>query len=504
MSKTALLSVWDKRRLVPWANKLQKAGWQLIASGGTSRTLQEAGLDVTPIQVITGEPELFQGRVKTLHPAIHAGILAPDDEQARSHLRNKGWPRIDLIAVNLYPFQEVIQDPSSTRNQAIEHIDIGGSALLRAAAKNYQRVSVLCDPDDYPEDLSRLDDLGFREKMAGKTFAVTAAYDSAVSRYFQGKDHIPTPRTLVLYPGLTLRYGENPHQQASFYPDHPEGTPLAGLLLAGKALSYNNLLDLECAWRAVQRFQHPAVAVVKHASPCGIAEAASAARALSLAVTTDPVSAFGSVIASSRPVNDKFVTALEDLFVECLAAPEFSDRARSLLSERANIRLLQIPSGVLPPEEYRSIPGGFLAQTVDRGDPGRSSDWQVVTERSPSGRDLESLRFAWKAVMDVKSNAVLLADAQGEDHFTVGIGGGQPNRVNCVHLAGKRAGARAEGSVLASDAFFPFPDGIQLAGSLGVTAVVQPGGSIRDQEVIQEANRQKIAMVFTGTRHFRH
>lgn len=504
MKRTALLSVWDKTGLLSLAAKLLEADWELLATGGTARHLRDSGLQVTRVEQITGEPELFQGRVKTLHPAVHAGILAPDNEQARSQLRNKGWPRIDLVAVNLYPFQEVIQDLTSTRDQAIEHIDIGGSALLRAAAKNYQRVSVLCDPDDYPEDLSRIDDLVFREKMAGKTFAVTAAYDSAVCRYFQGKDHIPNPRTLVLYPGLTLRYGENPHQQASFYPDHPGGTPLGGLLLAGKALSYNNLLDLECAWRAVQRFQHPAVAVVKHASPCGIAEAASASQALSLAAATDPVSAFGSVIASSRPVNAEFVTALENLFVECLAAPEFSDRARSLLNERANVRLLQIPAGVLPPEEYRSLPGGFLAQTMDPGDPGRSSDWQVVTERSPSGRELESLRFAWKAVMDVKSNAVLLANARGEDHFTVGIGGGQPNRVNCVRLAGERAGARAEGSVLASDAFFPFPDGIQLAGRLGATAVVQPGGSIRDQEVIQEANRLGMVMVFTGTRHFRH
>jgi len=507
MKRTALLSVWDKEGLVPLARRLHQAGWELIASGGTAREIEKAGLDVTPVEAITGEPPLFQGRVKTLHPAIHAGILAPDTPEARGQLREKGWPKIDLVAVNLYPFRKMREEKDLAREQLIEFIDIGGAALLRAAAKNYRRVSALCDPGDYPEDLAVLEDENFREKLAAKVFTVTAAYDASISRCFEsggdGEDNACT-RVLTLHPALELRYGENPHQPAAFYAVRPGGSPLGGRLLAGKALSYNNLLDVESAWRAVQRFRRPAVVVAKHTSPCGVAAAETAAQALPLAVASDPVSAFGSVIAVNRKVDGEFVRTLEDLFVECLAAPGFTDQARGLLVDRENLRLLGIPPVDPPSGELRSIPGGYLFQSTDRGDPPGKADWRVVTDRQPTARENAILRFAWKAIMDVKSNAVLLADQDGDSTFTVGIGGGQPNRVDCVRLAGKRAEERSMGSVLASDAFFPFPDGIRLAGELGVTAVVQPGGSIRDREVIQEANRQEMALVFTGTRHFRH
>jgi len=503
--KRALLSVWDKRELVPFAQKLTENGWQLIASGGTSLALNEANLKVISVRDLTGEPELFGGRVKTLHPAIHAGILAPDTEAARGQLHARGWGPIDLVVVNLYPFQDVIKNPQASHSQAIEHIDIGGVALLRAAAKNYQRVVSLCDPDDYPADLSKLEQESFREKMAYKAFATTAAYDDAIFRYFGHRSGSPQPTKHLLFPVQQLRYGENPHQGATFYASEPGGSPFHGRLLQGKPLSYNNLLDLEGAWQAAQRFERPAAVVVKHTSPCGVAEADQVEDALPLALESDPVSAFGSVIASNCPISESFVDKLGDLFIECLIAPDFTKGALQKLAGNQNLRLVQTPLDQMPPrKELRSISGGFLEQDIDQGYPEGSPSWEVVTERQPTAQELDTLRFAWKAVLDVKSNAVLLARTENNTHFTVGIGGGQPNRVDSLRIAGWRAEDRAGGSVLASDAFFPFPDGIRLAADLGVTALVQPGGSIRDQEVIDEANRLELTMLFTGVRHFRH
>ena len=505
MIKTAFISVWDKTGLIPLAAQLKEHGWNLIASGGTARQLIEGGLQVTPVREVTGEPELFGGRVKTLHPAIHAGILAPDTEEARSTLRDRGWPLIDLIVVNLYPFQDIINDPETTPTRAIEYIDIGGAALLRAGAKNYQRVAVLSDPRDYPRDLAVLEDPGYRKEMAWKSFAVTAAYDTAIASYFHQSTGAKGIKTHVLFPSQQLRYGENPHQKAAFYADRPGGTPFHGKLLQGKPLSYNNLLDLESAWRSVRRFEKPAAVVVKHASPCGVAQAGSAAKALSLAVASDPISAFGSVIACNHAVDAAFVKALGDLFLECLIAPDISEGAHQQLAGNKNLRLIQAPiDKPLPRTEMRSLPGGYLEQETDPGDPEPGPAWEVVTERQPTPEEVSALQFAWKAVMDVKSNAVLLAKTEGEMCFTVGIGGGQPNRVGCLRTAGFRAGKAAAGSVLASDAFFPFPDGIQLAAELGVSAVVQPGGSRNDPQVIAEADQHEIAMVFTSLRHFRH
>lgn len=503
--KTALLSVWDKTGLVMLANRLASAGWRLIASGGTARALEAAGLAVTTVEGITGEPEMLGGRVKTLHPAIHAGLLARATAEDLAELRARGWPVIDLAVVNLYPFEQVIADPRTTLAEAVENIDIGGVALLRAAAKNFSRVAVLCDPADYPDDLAVLEDPDHRLRLAHKAFALAARYDAAIEGYFAALRGEDAPLRLTLYPALPLRYGENPHQKAVFYSPQPGGAPLNGRLLQGKPLSYNNVLDLDSAWSAVTRFAEPAVVVVKHASPCGIAVAPRAEDALGPAIASDPVSAYGGVIATNREVNAPFVAGLGDLFVECIAAPSFSQEARALLAGRKNLRLLQVPSDApRGRHELRSVEGGYLWQERDLGDPPDAPAWRVVSQRAPTEAEMAALRFAWQAVQPLKSNAVLLARAEEGRAFTVGIGSGQPNRADCVRIAGQRAGERAVGSVLASDAFFPFPDGVQVAAGLGVTAIVQPAGSVRDAEVIAAADALGLALVFTGVRHFRH
>ncbi len=502
--KTALLSVSNKEGIVELARKLAVSDWRLVASGGTARMLRDAGLDVMSVSDITGAPEMFDGRVKTLHPAIHAGILARDTEKDHADLAAQGWQTIELVVANLYPFEEVISKPDVTLAEAIENIDIGGVALFRAAAKNYARVTVLSSPSDYPEDITIFEDEEFRKKMALSVFATTARYDAAIERYFGGARN-DALIDLKLYPIQELRYGENPHQNAAYYATDPSASPMGGKLLQGKPLSYNNMLDLDGAWNAVLNFEQPAVVVVKHVSPCGIATAQRVEDAVAPAIASDPVSAFGSVIASNRGVNAKFVEKMGKLFVECIVAPAFSEDALALLSEKKNLRLLTI--GLDAPRmtyELRAIIGGFLRQEVDTGDSDKRLGLRIVTKRRPSNEEISALKFAWKAVQPVKSNAILLAKSEGKKSYTVGIGGGQPNRVDCVRIAGERAGDESSGSVMASDAFFPFPDGVQEAAKLGVRAIIQPGGSIRDEEVIAVADELGIAMVFTGTRHFRH
>jgi phosphoribosylaminoimidazolecarboxamide formyltransferase/IMP cyclohydrolase len=503
--KTALLSVWDKTGVVGLGEKLANAGWRLVASGRTAAVLQGAGLKVIPVSDLTGEAEMLGGRVKTLHPAIHAGILARDIEGDKADLRSRGWSMIDLVVANLYPFEQVTSQPDCSEAEAIEHIDIGGVALLRAGAKNFQRVTILSQPEDYPKNLSIFEDPDFRRKMAAKVFARTSAYDTAINKYFSETDTGPKPIELQLFPVQELRYGENPHQEAAFLASSPDSSPLGGRLLGGKTLSYNNLLDLEAAWQGVMAFDDPAVVVLKHASPCGIASARKIVDAVGPAIASDPVSAFGSVISANREVKQDFIEALGDLFVECIAAPGFSKGALDALKDRGSLRALEIPPQIRPEtHEIRSIQGGFLQQTIDRGDPKGLGEWLVVSKSKPGDAEMEVLRFAWKAVQPVKSNAVLLAQGTDGVLATVGIGGGQPNRVDCVEIAGKRAGNRAIGSVLASDAFFPFPDGIEAAATLGVCAIIQPGGSRRDAEVIARADELGLEMVFTGVRHFRH
>ncbi|MDY6877655.1 MAG: bifunctional phosphoribosylaminoimidazolecarboxamide formyltransferase/IMP cyclohydrolase [Chloroflexota bacterium] len=501
--KRSLLSVYDKTGLVDLARQLAGRGVELVASGGTARTLREAGLSVHPVSHVTNSPEILGGRVKTLHPAIHGGILSRRTPADRAELSNLDWDEIDLVVVNLYPFEETAANPQASLETVIEQIDIGGVALLRAAAKNLNHVTVVCDPADYTPILKEIEaqeeiSLETRHYLAVKTFAHTAAYDAAIWRYLAG-DEPPLPETLVL--GLRkltdLRYGENPHQQAALYTLPGTTGPLDGELLQGKPLSYNNLLDLDAAWQAAVTFERATLVIVKHLSPCGCASAGTLAEAFPLALAGDPVSAFGGVIAANRTFDGPTARALGHLFVEAIVAPAFTSEAREVLSARKGCRLLALKRTGLDRIEMRSIRGGLLVQQRDRSD---QAEWQIVTRRPPTKAEMEALRFAWRAVAHVKSNGILLA--QGE--AAVGIGGGLPSRVDAVRLAVAKAGARAQGAALASDAFFPFPDGIKVAAQAGVTAIIQPGGSVRDQEVIEAANQMGLAMCFTGVRHFRH
>jgi phosphoribosylaminoimidazolecarboxamide formyltransferase/IMP cyclohydrolase len=524
--KRSLFSVYDKTGMVNFARPLAKQGVKLVASGGTARVLREAGLAVQAVSDLTGSPEILGGRVKTLHPAVHGGILSRRTSTDQIQLSDLGWGEIDLVVVNLYPFERTAADPQASLEEVIEQIDIGGVALLRAAAKNFAHVAVVCDPADYVPVMAEIEAQGevsleTRRRLAVKAFACTAAYDAVIWRYLAGdEDLLPERLVLRLYKLADLRYGENPHQRAALYASPGVTGPLGGELLQGKPLSYNNLLDLDAAWRATVAFERPTLVVVKHLSPCGIASAGILADAFPLALAGDPVSAFGGVIAANRTFDGPTARALGDLFIEAIAAPAFTDEAQEVLRPRKGCRL--VASGQRAPDEteLRSIRGGLLVQECDPGDPvgqvsipagGQVSipaeeqvsipaGWQVVTRRAPTEAEMAALRFAWQAVAHVKSNGILLA--QGE--AAVGIGGGVPSRVDAVRLAVTKAGARAQGAVLASDAFFPFPDGVRVAAEAGVTAVVQPGGSVRDQEVIEAADRLGLAMCFTGVRHFRH
>jgi phosphoribosylaminoimidazolecarboxamide formyltransferase/IMP cyclohydrolase len=510
--KRAILSVWDKSGLTQLARALADTGVELFASGGTARALAQAGVQVQEVHELTGSPEILGGRVKTLHPAVHGGILSRRSEEDRQQLASLGWSEIDLVVVNLYPFEQTVSDSGVALDAALEQIDIGGVALLRAAAKSFQHVTVLCDPADYPTVLDELLAQGqvtleTRRRLAAKAFARTATYDAAIWNYLSVTgEALPEKLPLGLYKVQKMRYGENPHQKAALYARRPELGPLGGKLLQGKALSYNNVLDLDAAWWAAQSFERPTVVIVKHLSPCGIACADGLAQAFPLALASDPVSAFGGVVAVNRRLDSEMAKGMGELFVEAIAAPGFSADALTVLRPREQCRLLSIDSspaqsmpGLIDGEtlELRSVLGGYLLQERDCGD---QAEWRQVTQRSGSSAELDALRFAWRAVAHIKSNAILLA--QGE--HSVGIGSGQPSRLDSVRTAVSKAGERARGAVLASDAFFPFPDGIAEAARAGVTAVVQPGGSIRDSEAIAAANELGMAMYFTNVRHFRH
>jgi len=498
----AILSLSDKTGLIDLARGLHELGVELIASGGTARAIADAGLPVTPVADFTGFPEILDGRVKTLHPAIHGPILARATAEHQAELTAHGLEPIDMVVCNLYPFQQTVARPDVSEAEAVENIDIGGVTLLRAGAKNFARVIVLSDPADYDWVLEALAgqglDLDQRRQLALKAFRHTAAYDAAISNYFaQQVDADPTPEVLTLTAERvqTLRYGENPHQQAAFY--RWPGYQPAFQQLQGKALSYNNLGDLHGAWGVVSEFETPAVAIIKHANPCGLATDDDLVTAYRKALASDPISAFGSIITVNRTVDLPLVEAIGKLFVEVLAAPEFTPAARERLRKKKNLRVMQATGAARFPLELHTVYGGLLAQTPDDG---FVADLRVVSQRQPSEKEMADLLFAWRAVKWVKSNAILFA----KDRATVGVGAGQMSRVDAVKLAGMKAGERARGAVMASDAFFPFPDGIEEAARLGVTAVIQPGGSIRDEEVIAAANRLGLAMIFTGMRHFRH
>jgi phosphoribosylaminoimidazolecarboxamide formyltransferase/IMP cyclohydrolase len=502
----AVISVSDKSGLVEFSKSLSQLGWEFLASRGTASHLRKAGLAVQEIAEYTGSPEILGGRVKSLHPAIHAGILARSTTEDQKQLQHISAQQIDMVVVNLYPFQKTIDAPKVSVEAAVENIDIGGVAMMRAAAKNYQRVTVLCDPNDYETILDELSLLGetkmeTRHHLARKAFLLTAEYDWAIANYFGGSGPNMKGRfTLDLYPQSELRYGENPHQAAALYSFEPVAGPLGGDLLQGKPLSYNNLLDLDAAWRAVVSFDRPTVCIVKHLSPCGIASAHTIAEAFPLALACDPVSAFGGIVAANRLFDEEISHELGDLFVEAVIAPDFTTGACEVFAGKPNLRVLSMSDGELGPSyELRSVNRGILLQDIDRGDPDETG-WQVVTKTNPTPNEWKSLRFAWQACQHVKSNAIVFV--QGE--ATVGIGGGQPNRVDCVRIAAQRAAERSKGAVMASDAFFPFPDAVWVAAKVGIRAIIAPGGSLRDKQVIAAADEAGISMVFTGRRHFRH
>ena len=506
MTRRALLSVWDKSGLVEFGTRLHTLGFELVASGGTARKLRSADLPVIDVSEVTGHPEILGGRVKTLHPAVHGGLLARGTDAHLAELAAHGIAPIDLVVCNLYPFEATVAKPDVTVAQAVEEIDIGGVTLLRAAAKNFERVLIVSDPSDYDSVGDQLADGtvdgDLRRKLALKAFTRTAAYDAAIATWLSGvdagDDALPAVLALIGERTQTLRYGENPHQTAAVY--RTPGAPPRFTKLQGKAISYNNLVDLDSAWAMPAEFEAPCVAIIKHNNPCGLATGDNLVSAFEKALKSDPISAFGSVIAVNRTVDGDFVRALGKLFVEVLAAPEFTDEALEILGRRKkNCRVMRREHGAPPAWRVRHLDDGFVVQTEDdRGSD--ASGWTVATERQPTPEESDALAFAWIAAKHTRSNAIIF----GQGTATVGIGAGQMSRVDSVRLAAWRAGEESKGAVMASDAFFPFPDGIEAAAEAGVTAVIQPGGSIRDDQVIAAANRLGLAMVFTGTRHFKH
>ena len=506
----ALLSVYDKSGVVDFAREIHRTGVELISTGGTHRTLSDAGLPVQQVSEFTGSPEILDGRVKTLHPIVHGGILARrDNPDHMSELSGRGMDTIDLVAVNLYPFAATIARPGVTLDDALENIDIGGPTMIRAAAKNFPFVAVVVDPADYPWVAERMAGdgltIGERQRLAHKAFQHVAFYDTIVAGYLRKDDPtdlFPQELTLAYRRIQGLRYGENPHQQAAFY---GESLPLgiAGARqLHGRELSYNNILDADAAWRAVSDFDDQAVAIIKHTNPCGLAAHQDQTVAYKRAFDGDPVSAFGGIVAFNRPVTTAAAEAMRQIFYEIVLAPDFEQGALDILNKKRDLRILALgdvgaQSGV--GWEARQVLGGALMQNRDALAED-VKDWKAVTERSPTEEEFLDLAFAWKAVKHIKSNAIVLTRGLA----LLGMGAGQPNRVTSVHLALRAAGEASRGSVLASDAFFPFADGVETAAEGGVTAVVQPGGSIRDGEVIEAADKAGIAMLFTGVRHFRH
>ncbi len=509
----ALISVSDKRGLVPFAEGLHELGVEILSTGGTAKLLKDAGIPAIEVAEQTGFPEIMGGRVKTLHPVIHGGLLGrrgQDDQVMAEH----GIEPIDLLAVNLYPFEETVSRPDATIADAIENIDIGGPAMIRAASKNHADVTVVVDPDDYADILAALSggdmSLERRRALAAKAYAHTANYDTAITRYLSDPEQNTALGERFLYSGgriETLRYGENPHQQAAFYRDQApaDGSLAAARQLQGKALSYNNIADSDAALECVRQFDEPACVIVKHANPCGVAVDDTIAAAYDRAFATDPTSAFGGIIAFNRTVDASTARAIIDRqFVEVIVAPEFDDGARAALAEKKNVRVLRTGtvSADDPRYDFQKVSGGMLVQTADDGRIG-ADDLRVVSKQAPTDAQVRDLLFAWQVVKFVKSNAIVFC----KDRMTVGVGAGQMSRVYSTRIAAIKAadeGLTVEGSVMASDAFFPFRDGIDAAAEHGISAIIQPGGSMRDDEVIAAADEHGLAMVFTGMRHFRH
>jgi phosphoribosylaminoimidazolecarboxamide formyltransferase/IMP cyclohydrolase len=514
MMKRALISVSDKNGLLELATALQAMGIELVSTGGTANALVRANIPVTNVSAITGFPECLDGRVKTLHPMIHGGILAiRDNAEHMETLKKLAITPIDLVIINLYPFKQTVQKPGVLFEECIENIDIGGPSMLRAAAKNHHDVTVLVDPADYEPVLAEIQELGnttpeTRFRLARKVFEHTAAYDALIAHYFlnQSPDKdLPNLLTLTYEKISGLRYGENPHQQASFYRDAlPSASSLtAAEQLGGKELSYNNIADTDAAVALLKEFSEPTVVAVKHANPCGVGSADDLLSAWTKAFEADKVSIFGGIVALNRPVTFAVAQAMKDVFLEVIIAPDFEADALAVLTQKKNLRLLRLPAVAEPLQAgewmLKPVYGGVLVQDQDTVVLS-AEGWQVVTEAPPSEADSEDLLFAMKVVKHVKSNAIVLV----KDRQTVGIGPGQPNRITSAAIAIQNAGVKAQGSILGSDAFFPFADTVEAAAKAGVAAIIQPGGSLRDQESIDACNKARIPMVFTGMRHFRH
>lgn len=517
MTKTALLSVSDKTGLVDLARGLHALGYRLLSTGGTAKLLMQSGIAVTEVAAYTGFPEILDGRVKTLNPRIHAGLLARQDDPAHmAALTEHNINPIDLLVVNLYPFEQTVAKPDCRFDDAIENIDIGGPAMLRAAAKNHGSVAVVVEPADYATVLSELREHGrvgssTRFALAKKAFAHTARYDGAISDYLTSLDAegqrgvFPQTLTRQWVKVQDMRYGENPHQGAAFYRERAPGSGLLAsyVQLQGKELSYNNIADADAALECVRSFDVPACVIVKHANPCGVAVADNAAAAYAKAFKTDPTSAFGGIIAFNREVNGNAARAVVQQFVEVVIAPTFDAEARDVFAAKQNVRLLEVPSGEGENDfDFKRVGGGLLVQTPDlrRVMP---SELKVVTQRQPNASERDDLMFAWRVAKFVKSNTIVFA----HDGMTLGVGAGQMSRIDSARIASikaKEADLSLAGSAAASDAFFPFRDGLDVVIDAGATCVIQPGGSMRDDEVIAAANERGIAMVFTGVRHFRH
>nr|WP_263323765.1 bifunctional phosphoribosylaminoimidazolecarboxamide formyltransferase/IMP cyclohydrolase [Neobacillus sp. Marseille-Q6967] len=507
----ALISVSDKNGIIDFARELASLGFEIISTGGTKKALQEQGIPVLSVSDVTGFPEILEGRVKTLNPFIHGGLLAKhDDIEHQKQLEQHGIEPIQLVCVNLYPFQQTIAKPDVTVEDAIENIDIGGPTMLRASAKNHQYVTVVVDPQDYQTVLTELKDegkttLATRRKLAAKVFRHTAAYDALIAEYMTNLAGEETPEKLTVTYELKqpLRYGENPHQKAAFY-KKPLGSSFSianANQLHGKELSYNNINDADAALQIVKEFTEPAAVAVKHMNPCGVGTGTNVFEAFEKAFAADPVSIFGGIIAINQEVDARTAEKLHEIFLEIIIAPSFSEEAVTILTAKKNLRLLTIPfDGVKKPESKMvTIEGGLLVQDQDRFTLDDATI-SVPTKRQPTDQEWEALKLGWKVVKHVKSNAIVVADKD----MTIGIGAGQMNRVGAAEIALKQAGERAEGAALASDAFFPMDDTVEAAAKAGITAIIQPGGSIRDEDSIKKADEYGIAMVFTGVRHFKH
>ncbi len=510
MKKRALISVSNKFNLVPFAQRLQNLNYEIISTGGTLKLLVDSGIDAKSVETVTGFPEILEGRVKTLHPNVHGGLLAKRYEESHmTALRENEIDLIDIVVVNLYPFKETVTKEGTTEEDIIENIDIGGPSMLRAAAKNFKDVIVVVDPVDYEMIADSLEsgelDEETRKKLAAKVFRHTANYDAMIARYFNETtdEKFPYVYTVTYEKVQDLRYGENPHQQAAFYEDvQYKGISLAtAKQLHGKELSFNNIQDANAALEIVTEYDEPAVVAVKHMNPCGIGLADNLNDAFTRAYEADPISIFGGIIACNREVDKATAEQMHEIFLEIVMAPSFTEEAKKVLMQKQNIRLLEMADMELEQstEKITTVKGGILVQTSDDGKVA-AEDLEVVTDRKPTTEEMEDLLFSWKAVKHVKSNAIVLA----KNKQTIGIGAGQMNRIGAANIAIEQAGEKAKGAVMASDAFFPMPDTVEAAAKAGVTAIIQPGGSKRDQDSIDVCNANGIAMVYTKMRHFKH